>query len=278
MSSLVSSIDLDELPEFRPFPAVATRVMAACDDPNIEASQIAEIVQCDPMMAVRMLSVANSSMYGFSSAIATIEQAIVVVGFRAAKSLVLAIAASAVFEGGSKAKQAKSELWQHSLACAAVARLVAKQVGVCTEEAFLAAVVHDVGKLVFFEIDDEAYRSVTDNVCSSNVLAVESESFGITHAELGERYGGEWGLPCEIIDAIACHHEPDSAVSDGKLAGVICIANSIAISLRLGRNNVVDEDVDAAIGRSPFTLDQQTIQHISENAAMEYDAVRKTCA
>ena len=278
MSSSSSLLDLDDLPEFRPFPTVATRVMAACDDPDSEASEVASIVKCDPAMAMRILSAANSSMYGFASEIVTIEQAIVVMGFRAAKNFVLSIAASAAFLDDSPANKAKCDLWQHSLACAAVARLVAQQVGVSPDEAFLASVVHDVGKLVFLDVVGEDYCALTSNIDSGRITAVEMDSFGVTHAELGERYACEWGLPGDIIDAIACHHEPESAVSADKLAGVICVANSIAISLGLGCRNEIDECVDDAVGRSPLEVDASMIQGISENARTEYEAICKVCA
>lgn len=271
-----SPIQLDDLPEFRPFPTAATRVMAAFDDPNVEASDIAQIVQCDPAMALRLLSVANSSSFGFSSEIATVDQAIVVMGFRAAKSLIVAVAASAVFDGDSK--NDRNNLWQHSLACAAVSRIVANHVGVCPNEAFLAAIVHDVGKLVFHDIAKDAYVQATTSSSSSEITAIEQDLFGITHTELGERYASEWGLPCEIADAIACHHAPSMAIGNPQLAGVVCLANSIVRAEGLGSPYHDGENVPEAIERSLFQIDDDTVQHFIENGRTEYEDIRKACA
>ena len=276
-ASSANAIDLDNLPDFRPFPAVATRVMAAYDDPNFEPSQIAEIIKCDPTISMRMLSVANSPMYGFSNTITTIEQATVVMGFRAAKNLVMSIAASAVFDAEPSTREAAAQLWQHSLGCAAVARRIAKQVNVCPDEAFLAAVVHDVGKLILLDADQQAYLDATRNVDSSRITDVEMESFGLTHTDLGERYGAACGLPSEIIDAIACHHDPAAAETCGQLAGVICVANSMAISLGLGQQPQETESISAALTRSTFALDQSEIDNISEVAMLDYEALRDAC-
>ncbi len=270
---------LEELPKLRPFPTVASRVMAACEDPNADPKDVSAIIQCDPSMAIRLLNVANSPAYGFSSEISTIDQAIVVLGFRSARNLVLSVAAADVFAGGETAKEARAKLWKHSLGCAAVARLLASQVGnVSPEEAFLAAILHDVGKLVFYDVADTDYLDVTQDVDSNSIINVETEAFGTNHQELGQRCADQWGLPLEIADAIAFHHMPEVAAPDDQLAGVICIANSLVLSLGLGGSQNDNEKPELALKRSSIAIGPDAIEEICERGRQEFETILKACS
>ena len=88
---------LDELPELRPFPDVANRMLAACDDPDTNPATLCEIMRCDPAVSVRVLRVANSSMYGFPGEICSVDHAIVVLGFKAIRNLALSFSAGDLF-------------------------------------------------------------------------------------------------------------------------------------------------------------------------------------
>ena len=128
---------LDKLPQLRPFPVVASRVLAVCNAEDADVMELAEVMQCDPAMSLRLLQIANSAKYGYCGSIATVEQAIVVLGFRAVRNLALSVSAQAVFNEGKTAGQARQKLWQHSLACAAVARQLAPHFSQISPEAGL---------------------------------------------------------------------------------------------------------------------------------------------
>jgi putative nucleotidyltransferase with HDIG domain len=253
--------------------------MAACEDPDADPQEISAIIQCDPSMAIRLLHVANSSAYGFSSEISTIDQAIVVLGFRSARNLVLSVAAAEVFAGGETAKEARANLWEHSLGCAAAARLLAAQVGtVSPEEAFLAAIVHDVGKLIFYDFADADYLVATQNVDSSSIINVETEAFGTNHQELGQRCADQWGLPLEIADVIAFHHIPEAAAPGDQLTGLVCVANSLAHALGLGGSKDPHEDPAVALQRCSITIGSDALEEICQSVRQEFETIRQACS
>lgn len=276
-NSLLATIE--ELPELRPFPTVALRVMAACDDPNADPKEISDIIRCDPSMSIRLLRVANSSAYGFSNEISTIDQAIVLLGFRSARNLVLSVAIADVFAGGEAAREARDNLWAHSLGCAAVARVLASHLGnVSPEEAFLASIVHDIGKLVFYDVVGKDYLAATEDADSCSIVTLETEEFGTDHQQLGQRCADQWSLPIEITDAIACHHMPETAPQGDQLAGLVCVANSLAHSLGLGGSQNDDENPQLAFERSSIAIGNDAIEEICERARQEFETTLKTCS
>jgi HD-like signal output (HDOD) protein len=96
---------LDDLPELRPFPTAASRLLSACEDPTTDSGVLSEIISCDPGFASKVLQVANSSFYGCSGKIKTIEQAVVILGFRSVKDIAVSMAGAAVFANGNTAQK-----------------------------------------------------------------------------------------------------------------------------------------------------------------------------
>ena len=277
--STVSLLDrLDELSELRPFPAVANRLMAACEDPDCDSRILGQIIRCDGSLALRFLRVANSSMYGFSREINTIEAAVVVLGFKAVKNLAISIAAAEVFDQGSSAHQARLELWQHSLGTATVAKLLANQLAdVNSEEAFLAGIVHDVGKLIFFDVVPDDYLALNVSLQNESIVDAEVRTFGITHEQIGKECGEEWGLPDEIIHAIANHHSPASAADCVELVSLISLANSISKIWGLGVNTPLSADLEEVLANSGVSLTLEQLQQVELQAQAEFEAVRQAC-
>ena len=176
---------LDRLSELQPFPAVASRVLATVEDPDCTAQDLSQIIQCDAGLAAHILRVANSSYYGFSGRIKTIDHCVVVLGFKAVRDLAISMASASVFQNGAELK-ARKQLWHHSLACGALShRLAAEATGVSPDEAFLGGILHDVGKLVLFEAVPEEYRALCAELDSKDVIEAEEEAFGISHEEIG---------------------------------------------------------------------------------------------
>lgn len=230
-----------ETPELRPFPVTATRLISATADPGIGAGDLAAIFRHDPALSVRVLQVANSSLYGYSGNITTVSRAVVVLGFRAVRNLALAIAASSVYAHGETSHAERSRLWRHSVGCAAVARLLAEEVpGVTADEAFLAGIVHDVGKLIFFDLVPERYRELAALGGGGRGLQLEGCEFGATHTEVGRLCAEQWGLPDELCQAISGHHLQDTSGYSPGLVAVTNLANQLSAAWGIGTDAATD--------------------------------------
>ena len=275
--SLIAS--LEELPQLRPFPVVASRVLAVCNSEDADVMEMAEVMQCDPAMSLRLLRIANSAQYGYSGEIATVEHAIVVLGFRAVRNLALSVSALSVFNEGESAQEARQQLWQHSLGCAAVARQLAPHVSRITpDEAFLAGIMHDVGKLVFFDVVPDDYAIVCQTADCQSIIEVEARSFGITHQDIGQRCGDEWELPAEINAAIGFHHTPQSAQDSEELVAVISVADYLAHAWQLDLDGQGEEDSLDEIPETGLKIDAELLEQIRQEAPAEFESLRQVCS
>ena len=233
---------LENLPELKAFPPAASKLLSEFDDPNLSPKRIAEIVSCDPAIAGYLLQTANSPLYGYVGQIRTIEHSVVVLGMRSVRNAVLTIAGAAVFSSGKEAMAERKTLWKHSLEVATIGRVLSKYVNVPAEEAFLAGVFHDVGKLVIFDLASAAYvEGINPRWQASERVSWELEQFGVNHATLGMECADDWGLPADIADAIGHHHELEEINSP--LCVCTAAANLLAPQWQLqGEEFAVDTD------------------------------------
>ncbi|MDA1013435.1 MAG: HDOD domain-containing protein [Planctomycetota bacterium] len=271
--------ELDGIPEIRPFPATASRLMAACQNPKSNCKQVAQIIECDPGLSVRLLRMTNSAMYGLRNEVMTVEHAVVVLGMRAVRDLAMSIAAAHLFADGDSAYEARQNLWHHSLGCATVARLLAKHVAsVSADEAFLAGVFHDVGKLVFLDTIPDRYTKVTSGHSIQRIVDAEQNEFGITHQQLGMECGEGWGLSFEISEAIGFHHRPDEATEAQDLVSLTHLANGLSRSWGIGGEaNPLDSDADA-LHNCRFSLKDEWLDDVREQSIAAFQESLDICS
>lgn len=268
---------LDDLLEIRPFPSTSVRLIDACQDANVTASRLSGILTTDPALAVKLLQLANSPVYGHSGQICSVQHATVVIGMRALKNLALSAAVNDVFETGSaQTDAARKELWRHSLACGSFAQTIANGTGICCpEEAFLAGIVHDVGKLFFTDYRPEEYSLMLANTDSGGIVRQEEATFGIDHTAVGGRCSLLWGLPDEIGDTIRFHHAPDQSDFASDLTDLVHAANQLT---RLWQNGDPDQPcpaTDAILLQLKIDLSPQETTELRRKANKDLATVMK---
>lgn len=220
---------LDEVIELRPFPSAAGQLMVACEKNDVSAREITAIIKHDPGLSIKLLQIANSPLYGVSGEIRSVEHATVVLGLRALRDLAISTAVGGVFDGGNQTTAAaRQQLWMHSLACGSIARTLAKSIGMeAPDEAFLGGIVHDVGKLFFYDFQPDTYARLTGVNQGNHCMAAEVDAFGLAHTFVGHKCGQSWGLPDEINDIIYFHHAPENADFGGELINTVSAANQL---------------------------------------------------
>ena len=208
-------MQLDNLP---PFPAMASKIMSECQKPEATADSVAKLIECEPAVCSKVIQLANSPLFATSRPIASIGHSIVLLGFNTVSQMAISIAAGRLFSGGNHPDVTKhrKQAFRQSLACAVASRTFAKQLGsVNTDEAFLCGILHDVGKLVLFDVVPEQYCKLLDDANSPDTTAVEHEAFGVCHPVLGMTCGLRWGFPFPLNGAIQQHHKSlDDAESE----------------------------------------------------------------
>ncbi|SHI05721.1 HDOD domain-containing protein [Desulfofustis glycolicus] len=224
------SIDkqLEALP---PLPLTVSQVMQITADPLSSANDLMKAILPDQAMCLTILKIANSALYGRPKKVASLESAIVVLGFDEIRNIVLGKAAVTTFRNIFKTRRAELEkFWDHAFTCGLAARIVAEHLGLQSGQFFIAGLLHDFGKLAMlltFENRYDANRWFTE-ITTTTQLARERELFSTTHAEVGSKLLHHWQFPDTLISALRYHHTPGQA---GKMIGyalVVQLADFLA--------------------------------------------------
>jgi putative nucleotidyltransferase with HDIG domain len=184
-------------------------------------------------MTTKILQLVNSAYFGLRVQVSDPEQAVALLGLDTIKALVLSMQTFSQFSDIPVLPYPLDALWRHGLAAAAHARAIAKAECIphsMVDEAFTAALLHDVGILIFATSKPEEYAQVLSMMTQQGIPDWEAEQavFGATHAEVGAYLLGMWGLPHAVVEAVAYHHKPElaAAAAFGPLTAVH-VANAV---------------------------------------------------
>ena len=151
-------------------PQVAAKVLELSSDPDTSAQRLQQVIADDQAMTARILKIANSAMYSCSRRVKTLTEAIVMLGFNSIRSLVVTSAARNLYNTNSSRTGLKERLlWEHSIGAAFACRILAAEYAPnLTEEAFLAGLLHDIGKLVLNQKAPREFDEIVQVVYNQN--------------------------------------------------------------------------------------------------------------
>ena len=220
-------------------PTVVTQLINLVGDPATTAREISQLISTDQALTAKILKVANSSFYGFPRKIATIQLAIVVLGFETVKNLGLSVAVLKRFHAGrAHPLFDRQQFWEHAIGCGVAARMLARKRSRKLEgEAFVAGVLHDIGKLILIEyFPDEFGESL--ELARDELLTIseaEMKVIGVTHAEIGGWLAEKWNLPQSLVEAITYHHNPMAIDKPGEILMITHAANALTRHNHIGQ-------------------------------------------
>ena len=261
---------LENLGEIPTLPSIATTIMERTLDARVNARQIAQMVERDQALAVKVLKVANSPFYRRIKEISTIRGAVVLLGFNVLKSIVLSISVINLFNEKEKRNLDFYKFWQHSIACAVCAKSIASKISPpAAEDAFIAGLLHDLGKVVADQLicKNGEYREVLEvmNRANSDIIEVERSIVGVDHATLGKYLMEKWNLPALLCKTVGYHHAIVEAGNDEetrKLCAIVHVADIVTNHLGLGLGQTDRGFVDPTV-LSGLGLSSHDIQEIS---------------
>jgi putative nucleotidyltransferase with HDIG domain len=198
-----------------PVSHAALRLVSLLEQPAVGNDDVVQALKCDNVLTAKLLRACNSPYFGLSEPVASVDQAVLILGHQQILHIVLTLAfgSAMVIPLPGYAVEA-NELWQHSLITATAAEAVVESVSdlnVDTPVAFTVGLLHDIGKLVLsqaltIEFQEEIRRLVEQEKFSRS--EAEKEIIGTDHAEVGGHLLQSWHLPEEIVEAVANHHRP----------------------------------------------------------------------
>lgn len=217
-----------------PLPDVVVRVLAQLNDRKTEPEDLEKSLLFDQVLVAKILGMVNSPFYGVNREIGTVRDAIMVLGFKTLRSLVLA-SSTGKYMTRDYACYGHSEkgLWRHSLAVATAARQLAQLTGQnrdSREELFVAGLLHDIGKMLVAPYLNERGVALSGEHL---VDQFERETIGIDHCEAGALVAAKWNLSSNMQALMQGHHQVDDDEPTASMA-MLRLADAMAHALRIG--------------------------------------------
>jgi|CXWL01.1.fsa_nt_gi HD-like signal output (HDOD) protein len=220
---------IQELPAL---PVVVTKVLEETQRTNVSAVEIERLIGSDPAIATKTLRVVNSAYYGMSKQICSLSQAIVILGVQQVRNLVLSVGAMSVFRAQSPAIAAlHKDYWFLSIASASGSLTLARKKRLPSHEqevAFVAGLLHDLGRLFLFTNFADTYTEIDRRFRSGEDLEkLELDLLGFTHAQIGQVLAHVWHFPEPLAEIMGSHNGPFNDDSDS-LSKVVHVAHQLA--------------------------------------------------
>ena len=238
-------------------PPLVVDLLASLQQDNLDAATLGRRIAADQGLLVRTLRVANSPFYGLAGQVLSVDDAILVLGFRTVRSLVLGAAMVGVFNHCACKGFVSDRFWRHSLAVAVCARTLARVTRANAESAFTAGLLHDIGRYVLALCFPVQYEAVLHYQQAHGCphLSAERAVLGIDHVQAGAELALAWGLPAPLVSEIRGHHAPAGDAA----ADLIHFADVLAHALELGCESAptvppMDEGVCERLGVDAATL------------------------
>lgn len=185
--------------------ATVGALMRSIGDPTASAARVAEVVAGDAGLASRLLALANSASFGMPRQVTDVDQAVALVGTNMVQTLAIA-GANHLLDGTSGLPHAR----RHALQVACAARLLARRDGLPAGDAFAAGLLHDVGEMLLWRRDPDAYAAAHAAwPDAATQLRAERARYGTDHAALAREQLAAWHVPGVVVDAVGDHHRPD---------------------------------------------------------------------
>lgn len=212
-----------------PLPGSVMQISMLLLDYNVSQKKIADAVSCDPMLASRVLRLANSPIYAFQQKISSLTEAVVALGNKTMYELVMIGAVADGFAKEIRNSVVGRDNWLHSLATALTAReLCALRRMRGIDEAFSCGLLHDIGKLLMFRADPELFLAVSALGDGNDSTDLEKEHWGFDHAQAGALAARRWHLPEPVCNMILYHHDPTAAAHGLLMTHVINVADNLS--------------------------------------------------
>lgn len=198
----------DDLPALAPVVQQALELLMRED---FDWQEVADVLSRDEELTAHLLRLANSAITGFRRRVTNLVTALRILGARPVTNLLLTLSVRPLLR-----ESAEYDLWRHSLGCALLARALAQRTNQWdADEAFAAALLHDLGKGLLWQHFPDASRRALEIARRQGcpLFVAERLVFGVSHAEVGGWLLHRWRLPAPLPDAVALHHIPSACSS-----------------------------------------------------------------
>jgi HD-like signal output (HDOD) protein len=249
---------ISDISHIATLPEITLKIIELVEDPSSTAQDLHKVIANDPALCSRILKVVNSAFYGLPRQIGSINRAIVLLGLNAVKNIAIATSLTKLFRGGELcARFSAKDLWIHSIATAACAKLTCDELKLgVSDEAFLAGLIHDIGIMVEVQalrhellqvFEEMTFDSNGTPTCS--MLEIEQRILGADHQAFGSGLCEAWKFPKSFTYVTQHHHDPSALPAANRmLTAIVHVADRLAAQAGFGfRGDLQSLEMDANI-------------------------------
>jgi putative nucleotidyltransferase with HDIG domain len=200
--------------DLKVLPFVARKLLETISDENVSIDELTAIIEKDQTIAARVLKISNSAIYGLRHEVTSLQQAIMVLGFKTIRSLVLSVSTKSLHK---KFGMTEKMIWDHSVGAAIATKMISSDLGSDVKDiAFIGGLMHDMGKVFMNNETPEAFSEVMMKMYNDGIesITAEEEIYGYNHAEIGSRVIAKWGLSPVLVKILEMHHLSNTSLED----------------------------------------------------------------
>lgn len=223
---------LEKIKDLPTLPSVYFKVDKLLKDKQASIENVARIIEIDPAMSTSILRLVNSAFYGLRGKSSSISHAVMILGFNTVKNAIVSVAILDTMSVKDRIRNFDiNDFWRHSVSTAVLGRQLAEKSRlVPPEDAFIAGLLHDIGKIImvkyFKEELEKIFKRMQETKCSFS--DAEAEVSSMDHVVIGAYLARKWQLPEQIIEAIAGHHYYMTSSKSSGLVECVMVANAMA--------------------------------------------------
>jgi putative nucleotidyltransferase with HDIG domain len=260
-------------------PAILHSLLNELDQPldTVNLLSVAEIISRDESLAGQCLRMANSALFSRGPATDSVRGAVRMLGLARIRDIAISCGLMRALPPSMKAIN-PLVFWKHSLACAIVARKLARAVGFGDpEKAYLAGLMHDIGYIVNLVAVPQKMMVAIAKARRDGLFmgAVEYSELGFSHCQSGEILAREWRLPEGLVEVVLCHHYAAAAVINPALVAIVSLSDRFCRAFDLGlgyteTSNPLDSSQDdwrVLVEKCPFAGEITWSNFVEESKA-----------
>jgi putative nucleotidyltransferase with HDIG domain len=236
------------------------------EEPDVH--RISLVISDDPSLTSMLLKVSNSVFYGARREITTVQEAVVRLGLKEVRKLVVDISMVNYVSDLPEGLLDPLQYWQHSIGVAICIEVLHDLIDYNVPngpQAHVVGLLHDIGRMITSTYLREAHENLPEDPdewgADENIIEIERERLGIDHAQIGAAVLEHWGLPMKIVNCVRFHHEPEVSPKEQRMdTYLLALADQICRRMRIGNvgeglNPGIKVDLWKKVGLDPGSED-----------------------
>ena len=274
---------IKKVSDLQALPIVARKALDTLNKDNCSIEDLSAIIEKDQAIAARILKISNSALYGLRQEVNSLHHAMMILGIKTIKSLVLTATTRSLYK---KFGITEKMMWDHSIGAGIASKIIARNLGPDVEEvAFVGGLMHDLGKVIMNNETPDTFSEVMMNIYNDSVesITAEQDLYGFDHTDIGAGVVEKWKFAPILIHILGKHHlhkcTLEEVGDDMKTKSVACVnladnvCKFLGIGFRSPNDSIVLHDLPSAVylGISSDKVDG-LLSTVSETFASEKSA------